>query len=136
MLLLVNLNVPSVISYFTGVSGFNGKFFLFTGSYDDFDPRWYNTIGVTILFSMVINIVSTQVAYLLICLFQLLFRCLDSGCSCDGKTTKIRFKLDYYKLYIGTYFDIGLRYSEVTYVLIYSLYLQFLWDYSTLQECL
>ncbi len=107
VILLVNLNVQAVRDYF------GGRFILFTGMFDDFNPLWYNNIGVTILLSMIINILSTHsqsVTFFLIKLFQ---RFLDSGCGCDGKKTKKISRRQYYNLYIGNQFDIGVRYSQV-----------------------
>ena len=47
------------------------------------------------------------------------FRCLDSGCKCDGIATKKLVKYTYYQMYVGPIFDIGTRYSEVLILIIY-----------------
>lgn len=65
---------------------------------------------------MVLNIFTLQGTYLGVYLFSMFFRCLDSGCSCDGKQTKIIFKRKYNMMYTGADFDIGLRYSEVSFI--------------------
>jgi len=62
---------------------------------------------------MVLNVFISQAPYLGLYLVKLFFRCLDSGCSCDGNTTKLFTKRKYINLYLGGDFDIGLRYSEV-----------------------
>jgi len=62
---------------------------------------------------MIIFSVTAQIATVALKLVAMFFRCLDSGCKCDGRTTKKLTKSNYIKTYVGPYFDIGTRYSEV-----------------------
>jgi len=108
--LLVNLQITAVVDWFAK----RGEtFILFTGSFEDFTPYWYNAIGITILMAILINIFSAQAAYLMLQFMKNLRRCMDSGCCCDGKSTKKVTKRQYIDLYTGDNFDIGMRYSEV-----------------------
>jgi len=61
---------------------------------------------------MILNILIPHVSALIQSLINLLFRCLDSGCSC-GKKTKLFLKVDYLELYGGNQFPIDCRYSEI-----------------------
>ena len=92
------------------------NFPLFTGIFTDFDPTWYNSVGITILFTMIVFSCSAQVSFVLLKILSVLARCIDSGCRCNGKTTKQLTKNKYMKTYVGPFFDIGTRYSEVIYV--------------------
>ena len=111
------MNIPLVMQNYK-------DFPLFTGIFNDFDPKWYKNIGATICLSMLINSISGQAGYLGSYLFNQILRCCD-GCSCDGKTTKKRTKREYMNLFVGPTFDIGARYSEViilTYKLLDTIY--------------
>lgn len=105
--LVANTKVDEVIDV-------TGKFFpLFTGIFSDFEPSWYSNVGVNILFSMLLYSITSQVAFFLMKIIAVLSRCFDSGCGCDGKTTKKLTKSKYFQTYVGPNFDIGTRYSEV-----------------------
>jgi hypothetical protein len=83
---------------------------LFTGKFSDLDPGWYSVVGVTILFSMLLNIIVPHVSVAAGVLITYVFRYLDSGFSC-GKKTKIKYKRNYLELYVGPEFPIEVRYS-------------------------
>ena len=100
------MSIPKVKEY-------DINFPLFTGTYNDFDPKWYKNIGITILFSMIINSFSGHIGYIVFPILNGFSKCFDSGCGCEGKATKKRTKREYMELYTGPDFDIGARYSEI-----------------------
>jgi len=108
---VANTNIQEVRDRFPNL-------FIFTGLFTDFSPSWYNTVGVTILFSMLLFAFTSQISYFLLKLTDIFLRCIDSGCSCDGSSTKKLTKNEYFGVYIGPVFDIGTRYSEVKLIFI------------------
>jgi hypothetical protein len=87
---------------------------IFTGEFDDFTPDWFMSVGISILFSMTVYAFTSQISFLLAKWIDVFKRCYDSGCDCNGKSTKKFSRKKYLDLYVGPTFDIGARYSEVS----------------------
>jgi hypothetical protein len=85
---------------------------MFTGNYDDLNPSWYANVGVTIVFTMFINVIVPHISALLEMLFVFVYRCCDSGCT-KGRKTKKSNKREFFELYMGPQFAIDIRYSEI-----------------------
>lgn len=96
----------------------NPNLFIFTGLFTDFSPGWFNTVGVTILFSMLLFAFTSQISYFLSKLIAIFKRCSYSGSLRDGSFTHKLTKNKYFDVYIGPVFDIGTRYSEVKLIFI------------------
>ena len=95
------------------------NFPFFAGNYDDIDPSWYNNVGATLLFSMILNVFTPHLTSLGFMWLTFIFRCCDSGCSHDGRITKKKTRKEYIKLYSGPTFDIDARYASIlTYMFI------------------
>jgi hypothetical protein len=94
------------------VKSWSSSFPLFTGAYDDLDPGWYANVGVTILFYMIINILTPHANALISYFITCLKRCCDK-CTCNKKKTSLRTRKDYIGLYTGPDFNVGMRYSQI-----------------------
>jgi hypothetical protein len=105
VIVLVNLYIKPVKEWWR-------NFPMFTGNYDDLNPSWYSDVGVTIVFTMFINVIVPHISALLEMLFVYIFRCCDSGCTNLRKTKKTN-KRDFFELYMGPQFAIDIRYSEI-----------------------
>ena len=105
VIVLVNVSIQSVKEWWN-------NFPMFTGNYDDLNPTWYSDVGVTIVFTMFINVIVPHLTALIELIFVSLFRCCDSGCSGRKKTKKMN-KKDYFELYMGPQFEIDIRYSQI-----------------------
>ena len=68
---------------------------------------------------MIMFAFTAQLQFIILKTLSMFFRCLDSGCKCDGIATKKLVKYTYYQMYVGPIFDIGTRYSEVLILIIY-----------------
>ena len=105
LIIIVNMKIDSVHNAIP-------NFPFFAGAFEDLDPAWYSNVGSTLLFSMILNIVTPHVCSLGFMYMTLCFRCCDSGCS-RGITTKKKTKKEYYSLYIGPEFDMDARYASI-----------------------
>ncbi len=105
IIVLVNTYVKSVKDWWTNSP-------LFTGMFPDLEPGWYAVVGVTLLFTMLINMIVPHLTVIFGLLIKYLLRCCDSGCSC-GKRTKKTLKNEYFELYVGPDFPIESRYAEM-----------------------
>lgn len=105
LLVLVNMKIENIHETIP-------DFPFFAGNYDDMDPSWYENVGVMILISMIVNIVTPHITSLLLMLFNYCLRCYDSGCTCGLKTKKEK-KKDYYSLYTGSKFEMDSRYATI-----------------------
>lgn len=116
IIILVNANVKSVKDW-------SPNFPFFTGKYNDFEPDWYSDVGTTIIFSMILNIVTPHVANILFYYYHRCQKLFDRCCSKNKITSRLT-KNDYFDLYIGPEFSLGSRYAEILatifVVLIYS----------------
>ena len=59
---------------------------ILTGKYDDFPPLWYKQIGVSIMLTLIINILSRPISNFIWTGISCLTKCCDRGCS--SKMTK------------------------------------------------
>lgn len=116
VILIVNINISEVKNW-------DSSFPLFTGLYSDFNPAWFQNVGVTIIFVMILNILTPHSYPLLLYMWTGCRRCCDRSC-CPKNKTKCVTRGQYLDLYVGPDFDIGLRYSQILttmfVVLIYS----------------
>jgi len=62
--------------------------FLFKGKHEDFDSIWFKTIGVTVVFTLISNIVAKPISLGIWALIRNYSRCCDRKCGCDKKITK------------------------------------------------
>ncbi len=106
VILVVNTYIESVYEW-------NSSFPLFTGLFKDLNPYWYLYVGVTIIFCMILNIITPHIAPLIFYLLANTKRCCDRNCCNKGKKTKKVTRQEYLNLYIGPNFDIGTRYSQM-----------------------
>jgi hypothetical protein len=99
--------------YIKTVKDWDSSFPLFTGMFSDLDPNWYQNVGVTILFSMILNIITPHLVPLVTFLIKSCKRSCDRSGNKGGKKTKKNTRQEYLALYIGPEFDIGTRYSMI-----------------------
>jgi len=98
---------------FVAVSNALPNFPLFTGKYTDLNAGWYVDVGSLIIFSLILNVFIPHMVVILDNWKTLCSRCCDSGCTCDGRNTKLKNKREYLELYVGPDFPIDCRYSEL-----------------------
>lgn len=53
---------------------------LFKGTYTDFTPDWYNKVGSTIAFTLLMNTITPHIAKILIAVAHSCLRKYDRGC--------------------------------------------------------
>jgi hypothetical protein len=95
------------------VKNWRADFPFFTGIYSDFDPRWYQNVGVTIIFCLILNIGTPHIYPLVSFLFNRCQTYCDKKCCNNGRKTKKNTRSEYLNLYVGPQFNIGLRYSQL-----------------------
>lgn len=105
LLVITNLRVDFFLDHISW-------FPFFAGEFRDFDPAWYNRVGVMILFSMLLDIFMPHVTSILMTILNHICRCCDAGCS-GGKKTKALTKEDYFNIYTGPIFEIDGRYASL-----------------------
>ncbi len=75
------------------------------------DPKWYSYVGTTIIFYMILNIITPHISLILCnCIYLPCKRCYDRR---GGVLTRQKTKKDFLKLYVGPEFDLGTRYSQI-----------------------
>lgn len=82
----------------------------FAGEFQDMNSGWYSTVGTSILFTMIINIVTPHASPLLFCLWNKCRICCDK---CGKKETKCKTRKEYLDLYLGPEFNISARYASI-----------------------
>ena len=82
----------------------------FAGEFQDMNSGWYSTVGTSILFTMIINIVTPHAAPLLFCIWNKCRVCCDK---CGKKETKCKTRKEYLDLYLGPEFNISARYASI-----------------------
>lgn len=61
---------------------------LLLATYDEFSQEWYQEVGVTIVITLMLMVVTPHLSNLM---FQLMYatkRCIDRSCTCNEKRTK------------------------------------------------
>lgn len=105
LLIIVNMKIDNIQDAIP-------NFPFFAGNFGDLDPEWYSNVGGTLLFSMILNIITPHLASLFFMYLTLCFRCCDSGCE-KGKITKKKTRKEYFELYTGPEFDMDARYASI-----------------------
>jgi hypothetical protein len=82
------------------VKQWNPDFPFLTGLYSDFNPGWFKNIGSTIVFTMILNILTPWADDILYAIWIFLRRCCDS-CSLTGKGSKRYTRKGFNALYLG-----------------------------------
>jgi hypothetical protein len=88
--LFINAN----LNYFYGSSSppalpRSGAWAIFTGPYDDFSQGWYQTVGISIILTMLLNIVTPHMSTVAAFLKKRIMLCWDRGCSQEPYLTKV-----------------------------------------------
>jgi hypothetical protein len=79
LLLLININLDfSLPSWFP----------LFSGDYEEFDVGWYNTIGSSIIMTMIIGIVQPHISNSFWWILAFVKRCWDRKLTCNDRRTR------------------------------------------------
>ncbi len=84
---------------------------LFGGKYNDFSVEWYRVVGSTIVLTMIIQIVTPHIGFVIEMIKKSVARCWDRGCTCNKRRTKKWLQADYDEVYRGPEFLIEVRYS-------------------------
>ncbi|OQR84185.1 hypothetical protein ACHHYP_13738 [Achlya hypogyna] len=112
IVLLLNANLSGISS--EPASGFHlASFSLLNGKHSDFSVDWYNDVGVALLLTMIINILSPQLGVLVTYVVLEVKRWVDRGCSFNYSRTRQETQRDLEALYRGPEFDLATRYSQV-----------------------
>ncbi|CAK4137110.1 unnamed protein product [Aphanomyces euteiches] len=111
IVLLLNANMDDVMSDGAGatIAGFK----LFSGKYSDFSVNWYNDIGISLMLTMIINMVSPHADVFITYVIMEMKRFIDRGFSFDFSITRQDTQRDLEALYRGPEFDLASRYSVV-----------------------
>jgi hypothetical protein len=99
-----NMKIPKIKSW-------SEYFPFFTGEYTDFDPEWYKTVGSTIIFSMLMNIITPHLSTVLYFLVNQCKKCYDKFDK--TKETKCKTRKEYLNIYLGPEFNISARYASI-----------------------
>ena len=107
IVLLVNFNLTAM----------NGQMLfgfvpILNGEYNDFTVQWYYNVGVTLCFTLLLNVFSPHAGKLIWPVISCLARCFDRGCGCtikknpanksdDQVRTNKEFQSDLQTLYTG-----------------------------------
>ena len=112
ILQLINTGIILIIAnmIILKVKSWKEYFPFFTGQYQDMDPGWYATVGTSIAFSMILNIVTPHATPLCFCLWNKCQKCCDK---CGSKETKCKTRKEYLNIYLGPQFNISARYASI-----------------------
>jgi len=86
---------------------------VFEGTFDDVTPQWFFDVAVTILITMIINVVNLPAIVIIFRLLSGIRRCFDRGCTMDMRRTTQKKQAAWENLYIGPEFLIEFRYSQI-----------------------
>ncbi|KAF0697360.1 Aste57867_11946 [Aphanomyces stellatus] len=111
IVLFLNANMDDVMASRNSAS-INGVQ-IFTGKYSDFTVAWYNDVGVSLMLTMLINMVSPHAGIFITYVILETNRFIDRGFSFDFSITKQETQRDLEALYRGPEFDLATRYSVV-----------------------
>ena len=103
LILVVNAQVDGTPDWFP----------VLNGQYDDFTTEWYKQIGVSIILTMMIGIISPHIAN---GMFHCRFFCkrwIDRKCTCNRKRTRQLYQGDYENMYMGPELLLEYRYSTM-----------------------
>ena len=112
------ISILIINTYIQSVKQWNKDFPVFTGLYPDFNPAWFNNVGTTIAFSMVISIVEPHIWRIIDFLFNWCRRCCDSG-NMIGRNSKKQTKKSFMELYTGPEFLVDNQYANVIQIFIF-----------------
>lgn len=95
------------------ISGVPGWLPILNGDYDDFSTGWYKQVGVAIIFTMMIGIISPHIANGMFHLKFFCKRCHDRKCTCKKTHTRQLYQGDYENMYMGPELLFEYRYSTM-----------------------
>ena len=85
----INYALVPLVTKFNIKIPFLNELGLFDGPYTEFTVKWYQDVGATMCFTMLINCVSPHIGKIAKPIIVGLLRCMDRGCKCrlekDGK---------------------------------------------------
>ncbi|CAD8074203.1 unnamed protein product [Paramecium primaurelia] len=88
--------------------------FLFGGKYADIDSKWCQNIGIVLLLTLLINILTQPVMLLVEIIIRYIRQAYDqSSCCLNQKKTKKKNYQEFKDLYKGEQFRVELRYAQV-----------------------
>jgi hypothetical protein len=86
---------------------------VFEGTFDDVTSQWFFDVGVTILITMIINVINVPAIVLVFRIISGIRRWFDRGCTMRMNQTKQKKQGAWENLYIGPEFLIEFRYSQI-----------------------
>lgn len=89
------------------------SFQFLSGKYGDFSAEWYQDVGVSLMLTMIINILSPHLNTFVTYLRLEIKRFWDRGCTFDYSRTKQDTQRDLDTLYRGPKFDLAQRYAQI-----------------------
>ncbi|OQS03994.1 hypothetical protein THRCLA_03726 [Thraustotheca clavata] len=112
IVIFLNANLSGVSSY--PATGYSiATLSLLNGKYADFSIDWYNDVGVSLMLTMFINVVSPQIGVFVTYVILEIRRWIDRGCSFDYSYTRQETQRDLEALYRGPEFDLATRYAQI-----------------------
>lgn len=88
---------------------------LLIGEHQDFSSEWYMTVGVSLLFTMIINIAFPIMGPLMHAPSMAYARCSDRGCSGDVTVSQKKTQREFLELFIGPRLQLAQNYGELIY---------------------
>ena len=102
LMAFINTGLLVQIVYFDWTGG--AKLPLLMTEYSEFTSEWYQRVGSTIVYTMVLMVLTNPVSNLVMQLLRKLILCWDRGCSRDEKSTKKLVQEDYENVNLGNEF--------------------------------
>nr|CCA20590.1 tRNA (guanineN(7))methyltransferase putative [Albugo laibachii Nc14] len=113
LVIIINANVQSFYPANSVTSINVSSFQLLSGKYGDFSTEWYQDVGVSLMLTMIINILSPHLNVFVTYLRLEIERFWDRGCTFDYSKTKQDTQRDLEALYRGPKFDLAQRYAQI-----------------------
>ncbi|RHY90031.1 hypothetical protein DYB35_001248 [Aphanomyces astaci] len=108
IVLLLNANMDDVMDKSGAGASVNGVK-IFSGKYSDFSVSWYNDVGISLMLTMLINMVSPHAGVFITYVVVEFQRFSDRGFSFDMTITHQETQRDLEALYRGPEFDLASR---------------------------
>lgn len=86
---------------------------ILTGQWYDYVPGWYSTVGYTIVYTMIINVVMPFVALGMAWGMPFVFRLMDVGCSMNPYDTKKTSMTQFKQTWSGQDYIIHFKFANV-----------------------
>lgn len=113
LVIIINANIQSFYptKHMTSINVSSFQFL--SGKYGDFSAEWYQDVGVSLMLTMIINILSPHLNTFVTYLRLEIKRFWDRGCTFDYSRTKQDTQRDLDTLYRGPKFDLAQRYAQI-----------------------